>query len=71
VANFIVLIILCTVNAVGDGILQGAVKTSASFYEVGASVSSSAILDGLVTFGLVDYLLLRTYSPEIDTLHVN
>ncbi|PLW29555.1 hypothetical protein PCASD_15964 [Puccinia coronata f. sp. avenae] len=62
VANFIVLIILCTVNAVGDGILQGAVKTSASFYEVGASVSSSAILDGLVTFGAA-LILFQSIVP--------
>ncbi|POV99791.1 hypothetical protein PSTT_13583, partial [Puccinia striiformis] len=38
-------------NAVGDGILQGTVKTSATFYEVSASVSPNAVLDALVTFG--------------------
>ncbi|POW15636.1 hypothetical protein PSTT_02029 [Puccinia striiformis] len=43
--------VLTLFNVVGDGILQGTVKTSATFYEVSASVSPNAVLDALVTFG--------------------
>ncbi|KAA1103653.1 hypothetical protein PGTUg99_004464 [Puccinia graminis f. sp. tritici] len=62
IVNFIVLIVLCTINAIGDGILQGTVKTSATFFEVGASVSSNAILDALVTFGAA-LILFQSIVP--------
>ncbi|KAI9606529.1 hypothetical protein H4Q26_006063 [Puccinia striiformis f. sp. tritici PST-130] len=66
VVNFLILVLLCTVNAVGDGILQGTVKTSATFYEAGASVSSNAVLDALVTFGCLDFIsIYRTISLVI------
>ncbi|WAQ91106.1 hypothetical protein PtA15_13A507 [Puccinia triticina] len=62
VVNFIVLVLLCTINAIGDGVLQGSVKTSSTFYEVGASVSSNAILDALVTFGAA-LILFQSIVP--------
>ncbi|KAI9599809.1 hypothetical protein KEM48_006338 [Puccinia striiformis f. sp. tritici PST-130] len=62
VVNFLILVLLCTVNAVGDGILQGTVKTSATFYEAGASVSSNAVLDALVTFGAA-LILFQSIVP--------
>lgn len=62
IANFIILVLLCTINAVGDGILQGTLKTSSTFFEVGASVSTNPILDALVTFGAA-LILFQSIVP--------
>ncbi|POW20980.1 hypothetical protein PSHT_02928 [Puccinia striiformis] len=69
VVNFLILVLLCTVNAVGDGILQGTVKTSATFYEAGASVSSNAVLDALVTFGAA-LILFPIYRTDLTRYHI-
>ncbi|KAK4701642.1 phospholipid-translocating ATPase, partial [Phenoliferia sp. Uapishka_3] len=49
--NFGVLMVLCISCAIADGVYEGSTGTSADLYEPGADVSSSAVVDALVTFG--------------------
>ncbi|KAI0794941.1 phospholipid-translocating P-type ATPase [Abortiporus biennis] len=50
VVNFAFLLIMCLITGIASGILESKSGTSASAYEIGAEPSSSAALNGIVTF---------------------
>ncbi|KAI8447594.1 hypothetical protein BY996DRAFT_4566477, partial [Phakopsora pachyrhizi] len=62
IINFIVLVILCSINAIGDGVNQANSRTSAALYEINASVSSLPVLNALVTFGAA-LILFQSIVP--------
>ncbi|EGG00206.1 putative aminophospholipid translocase [Melampsora larici-populina 98AG31] len=62
IINFVILVVLCAVNAIGDGIYSGNTSTSAYYYEQNASISSIATLDALVTFGAA-LILFQSIVP--------
>lgn len=64
--NFIILMILCIICGVADGLYSKRSNTSAVLYEADSAVSSSALLDGLVTFGYARSLKIL-YSIHTDT----
>ncbi|EIW75489.1 phospholipid-translocating P-type ATPase [Coniophora puteana RWD-64-598 SS2] len=50
VVNFVLLVIMCTVSAVINGVWDGATATSVNIYEQGVNPTDSAVLNALVTF---------------------
>lgn len=53
IVNFVVLILMCTITAVANGIFDGRTGTSAAVFEAGADASDSDVLNALVTFAWV------------------
>ncbi|KAG0144851.1 hypothetical protein CROQUDRAFT_94523 [Cronartium quercuum f. sp. fusiforme G11] len=62
IINFLILLILCTINAIGDGVYSARTSTSAYYYEKNANISSIATLDALVTFGAA-LILFQSIVP--------
>ncbi|KAH9991941.1 hypothetical protein BJV74DRAFT_884730 [Russula compacta] len=50
IVNFVLLLLMCAVSAVINGIFDSQTRTSAAFFEVGSDPSSSHVLNALVTF---------------------
>jgi phospholipid-translocating ATPase len=50
IVNFIVLLVMCTIAAIFNGVYGNETATSADSFEVGAEPTSSSILNSLVTF---------------------
>ncbi|THH16206.1 hypothetical protein EW146_g4397 [Bondarzewia mesenterica] len=50
VVNFVVLILMCTITAVANGVFDAKTGTSAAIFEAGADASHSSVLNALVTF---------------------
>ena len=57
IVNFAVLMFMCLITAICNGIWEGKTGTSADVFEVGADVSSSVPVDALVTFVYVSFQL--------------
>jgi phospholipid-translocating ATPase len=53
VVNFIVLLSMCTVSAVLNGVFDSRTGTSAALFEAGSDPSSSNVLNAMVTFAYV------------------
>ena len=53
VVNFVVLLSMCTVSAVLNGIFDSRTGTSAALFEAGSDPSSSNVLNAMVTFAYV------------------
>jgi phospholipid-translocating ATPase len=62
VVNFIVLLSMCTVSAVLNGVFDSRTGTSAALFEVGSDPSSSNALNAMVTFA---YVYLSVESAPI------
>jgi phospholipid-translocating ATPase len=54
IVNFVVLLSMCTVTAILNGIFNSRSGTSAALFEAGSDPSSSNVLNSLVTFAYVD-----------------
>jgi phospholipid-translocating ATPase len=50
IVNFVVLILMCTIAAIVNGVSDNDEKTSRDFYEIDSNPSSSSVLNALVTF---------------------
>jgi phospholipid-translocating ATPase len=53
VVNFVVLLLMCTVSAVLNGVFDSRTGTSAALFEEGSDPSSSNVLNAMVTFAYV------------------
>ncbi|EGG06000.1 uncharacterized protein MELLADRAFT_107069 [Melampsora larici-populina 98AG31] len=62
IINFVILVLLCAINAIGDGIYSGNTSTSPYYYEQNASIFLIATLDALVTFGAA-LILFQSIVP--------
>jgi phospholipid-translocating ATPase len=60
--NFVILILMCTVTAILNGIFDSRAGTSAAVFEAGSHPSSSGVLDALVTFA---YVCLFVEGPQL------
>lgn len=60
IVNFVLLLLMCAVSAVINGIFDSQTRTSAAFFEVGSDPSSSHVLNALVTFAYVYPSVERT-----------
>ena len=49
--NFAVLMVLCLICGIADGLFADKTTASRNFYEPGSEASSSSVLDGMVAFG--------------------
>ncbi|KAI0064385.1 phospholipid-translocating P-type ATPase [Artomyces pyxidatus] len=50
IVNFVVLLIMCSITAIVNGIFDAKTGTSATFFEIGVDPSSSHVVNALVTF---------------------
>ncbi|KAI0954200.1 hypothetical protein AcV7_007497 [Taiwanofungus camphoratus] len=50
IVNFAVLVAMCLISAIANGVFDAKTGTSADFYEIGANPSSSNITNAIVTF---------------------
>ncbi|EMD32367.1 hypothetical protein CERSUDRAFT_118732 [Gelatoporia subvermispora B] len=50
VVNFVILIGMCTISAIANGLFEGKAGTSADFFEIDAETSSSNVLNAIITF---------------------
>ncbi|KAL6302940.1 phospholipid-translocating P-type ATPase [Sparassis latifolia] len=50
IVNFLVLVIMCAISAIANGLFDGKSGTSADFFEIGANPSSSNVANAIVTF---------------------
>ncbi len=50
IINFVVLIIMCLVGAIGSGLLDGDGSTSMKKYEQGVDATDSPVVNAIVTF---------------------
>jgi phospholipid-translocating ATPase len=53
IVNFVVLLLMCTVTAILNGIFEARTGTSAALFEAGSDPSPSNVLNSLVTFAYV------------------
>jgi len=60
VVNFVVLLMMCTVSAVLNGIFDSRSGTSAALFEEGSDPSSSNVLNAMITFACVYLSVKRT-----------
>jgi phospholipid-translocating ATPase len=58
IVNFVLLLLMCGVTAILNGIFYSRTGTSAALFEAGSDPSSSNVLNALVTFAYVEYFLL-------------
>jgi phospholipid-translocating ATPase len=63
IVNFVLLLLMCIVSAILNGIFYSQTGTSAALFEAGSNPSSSNVLNALVTFVYVDSSVERV---EID-----
>ncbi|KZT06691.1 phospholipid-translocating P-type ATPase [Laetiporus sulphureus 93-53] len=50
IVNFAVLIIMCLICGIANGLFDAKTGTSADFFEVGSDASTSSVVNGIVTF---------------------
>ncbi|CAL1710461.1 unnamed protein product [Somion occarium] len=50
IVNFVVLIVMCLISAIANGVLDGQAGTSANFFEDGADPTGSSVVNAIVTF---------------------
>lgn len=62
--NFVLLILMCTVAAILNGVFDSQARTSAVVFEAGSNPSSSDVLNALVTFAYVCPSIERIISVD-------
>ncbi|KAH9913379.1 phospholipid-translocating P-type ATPase [Amylocystis lapponica] len=50
IVNFVILIIMCAISAIANGLFDAKSSTSADFFEIGADPTSSYVANAIVTF---------------------
>jgi phospholipid-translocating ATPase len=65
VVNFVLLLLMCTITAVLNGIFNSQTGTSAALFEAGSDPSSSDVVNALVTFAYVN-LFVNSTSTYVE-----